>query len=292
MALFATRAIRAGDELTHSYLPLAVLARPAAHRQPHLHFACSCARCKAEAEEAEVEGAGAKETVAAVAAEEHLAFHVSCAAGDWANAISEGEAVLRQARPLLASSPHAALDFTHAYLGAHWALHAAGEGGGAAPAHARAAARLHADAAAALCDAAGEAAPHRRRSKAPEAPLLARVAGSGPPSWAILLGHPLGPSSGAKRRVRGPDAEEGPAAALWCPPTSRRLEPAFGAPGTERSSRYCATSRRRRRRRWARSRPQRHDSALPSRTLPRHWAARTAGSETTCRCCQRRRRSC
>ena len=57
MALFATRAIREGDELTHSYLPLAVLARPAAHRQPHLHFACSCARCKAEADEA-----GAEET--------------------------------------------------------------------------------------------------------------------------------------------------------------------------------------------------------------------------------------
>ena len=197
MALFATRAIRAGDELTHSYLPLAVLARPAAHRQPHLHFACSCARCKAEAEEAEVEGAGAMETVAAVAAEEHLAFHISCAAGDWANAIGEGEAVLRQARPLLAASPHAALDFTHAYLGAHWALHAAGEGGGAAPAHARAAARLHAEAAAALCDAAGEAAPHRRRAKAfigglelgvgHEAPSLAKVASSGLPSRAILF---------------------------------------------------------------------------------------------------------
>ena len=203
MALFATRAIRAGDELTHSYLPLAVLARPAAHRQPHLHFACSCARCKAEAEEAEVEEARAKETVAAVAAEEHLAFHVSCAAGDWANAISEGEAVLRQARPLLASSPHAALDFTHAYLGAHWALHAAGEGGGAAPVHARAAAKLHAEVAAALCDAAGEAAPHRRRSKAPETPLLTRVAGSGLPSWAILWGLEESSRSRCRRGPRG-----------------------------------------------------------------------------------------
>ena len=29
MAVFATRAIRAGDELTHSYLPLAVLVRSA-----------------------------------------------------------------------------------------------------------------------------------------------------------------------------------------------------------------------------------------------------------------------
>ena len=28
--------------------------------------------------------------------------------------------MLRQARPLLLASPHAALDFAHAYLGAHW----------------------------------------------------------------------------------------------------------------------------------------------------------------------------
>ena len=223
MALFATRAIRAGDELTHSYLPLAVLARPAAHRQPHLHFACSCLRCKAEAEEAEAtetaggaqadtDGAGGGRLPTA-AAEEHLAFYVSCAAGDWAspapiraaamrtpgcnhvhpacacdytgdwaNAIGEGEAVLRRAPPLLAASPHAALDFSHAYLGAHWALHAAGEGGGAAPAHARAAARLHAEAAAALCDAAGEAAPHRRRAKALIGGLELGVGHEAPPA--------------------------------------------------------------------------------------------------------------
>ena len=88
MALFATRAIRAGEELTHSYLPLAVLARPAAHRQPHLHFACSCVRCKAEAEEAGAkEAAGGAQAntdgaadgrLPAVAAEARLAFHVSC----------------------------------------------------------------------------------------------------------------------------------------------------------------------------------------------------------------------
>jgi len=175
MAVFATRAIRAGDELTHSYLPLAVLARPATHRQPHLHFACRCVRCEAEADveaeaEAEAEAASSEQADAdgeggcrlpTTAAEERLAFHVSCAAGDWANALGEGEAVLRQARPLLAASPHAALDFSHAYLGAHWALHAAGEGGGAAPAQVHSAARLHAEAAAALSDAAGEAAPHR-----------------------------------------------------------------------------------------------------------------------------------
>lgn len=98
MALFATRAIRAGEELTHSYLPLAVLARPAALRRPHLHFPCSCARCKAEAEEAGAKGAAggpqastngaAGGRLPAVAAEARLAFHVSCAAGDSA---SEGE---------------------------------------------------------------------------------------------------------------------------------------------------------------------------------------------------------
>ena len=90
MALFATRAIRAGEELTHSYLPLAVLARPAAHRQPHLHFACSCVRCKAEAEEAGAKGTagGAQAStdgaaggrLPAVAAEARLAFHVAVAA--------------------------------------------------------------------------------------------------------------------------------------------------------------------------------------------------------------------
>ena len=244
MALFATRAIRAGDELTHSYLPLAVLARPATHRQPHLHFACRCVRCEAEADveaeaEAEAEAASSEQADAdgeggcrlpTTAAEERLAFHVSCAAGDWANAaatmrtraatrrhagcnhlsrlsrlqphvptpgdwanaLGEGEAVLRQARPLLAASPHAALDFSHAYLGAHWALHAAGEGGGAAPAQVHSAARLHAEAAAALSDAAGEAAPHCRRAKVP---ALMRVAGSGPP-WA------------QEESPRRPDAEE------------------------------------------------------------------------------------
>ena len=188
--------------------------------------------------------------------------------------------MLRQARPLLAASPHAALGFSHAYLGAHWALHAAGEGGGAAPVHARAAARLHAEAAAALCDAAGEAAPHRRRAKsARSALLLARVAGSG-------LLDPQGPPSSR------PGCRRGPRGGALVPAHSRRLESASGPPGTERSSRCCVTSRRCRRRHWVRSRPQRRDSALPSRALPRHWAARTAGSETTCRCCQRRRRSC
>ena len=62
-------------------------------------------------------------------------------------------------------------------------------------------------------------------------------------------------------------------------------------PGTERSSRCCVTSPRCRRRRSARSRPQRRASAPPSRTLPPRWAARTAGCETTCPCCRRGRRS-
>ena len=120
-----------------------------------------------------------------------------------------------------------------------------------------------------------------------------------------LWGHPL----------RGADAEEGPDEALRCPghespPCLRSCSPSdylFRAPcpkgqyplpallpappGTERSSRCCVTSPRCRRRRSARSRPQRRASAPPSRTLPRHWAARTAGCETTCPCCRRGRRS-
>ena len=106
MAVFATRAIRAGDELTHSYLPLAVLVRSAPRRQPHLHFACRCARCQAEAAggaaggaqgDADGEGGCRRAGGGAVegdtmqlppaAAKECLAFHLSCAAGESAHAL-------------------------------------------------------------------------------------------------------------------------------------------------------------------------------------------------------------
>jgi len=45
MAIFSSRAIDAGEELTHSYIPHDVLLAPEPVRAAHLHFRCECSRC-------------------------------------------------------------------------------------------------------------------------------------------------------------------------------------------------------------------------------------------------------
>ena len=48
MAVFSARAIRAGEEVTHTYIPHDVLLAPEPVRAAHLHFKCECARCVME----------------------------------------------------------------------------------------------------------------------------------------------------------------------------------------------------------------------------------------------------
>ena len=161
MAIFCgERAIAAGEELTHSYLPAHVLAQPRSRRAAQLHFACGCARCSAGAPERDDElDPGAATAVAR--------FLLECAARgehEPQAALRAGDALLdgRLLSPLLA--PCAALEVARTYLGTYWTARACGATAvvaAAAPERVRAAAQLQADAAAALRSRAdgGDALP-------------------------------------------------------------------------------------------------------------------------------------
>ena len=57
MAVFALRDLAEGEEATHSYVPLEVLATPRGVRAQHLFFPCQCTRCTRQCKE-DVDGVG------------------------------------------------------------------------------------------------------------------------------------------------------------------------------------------------------------------------------------------
>ena len=152
MAIFVgDRAIEAGEELTHSYLPAHVLAQPQPRRAAQLHFRCACVRCaRAAASDARDEELS-KEAATAVAR-----FLLECAA----RGAHEPQAALRAGAALLDGAllsplraPCAALEVARTYLATYWTARACGAAAAnatAPPARVRAAAQLQADAAAAL----------------------------------------------------------------------------------------------------------------------------------------------
>jgi len=127
MAIFASRDIHTGEELTHSYLPPRLLLLPEAARAAHLHFApCECDRCtRARGSSEPLRDAAATLFPPGHAATDDgalIAQFKLLSAADGALALASADALLR--RPsvveMLRTRPLACLDVCLPMLQAHW----------------------------------------------------------------------------------------------------------------------------------------------------------------------------
>eukprot|EP00035_Acanthoeca_spectabilis_P002312 m.86869 g.86869 ORF g.86869 m.86869 type:complete len:551 (+) comp11499_c0_seq1:223-1875(+) len=173
-ALFALKGIEAGDELTHSYLPLPLVIRPQPERAAHLHFPCACPRCLATlaSSPAAATRSWPPEFETSPAGKAVAAFRLATGAGQElgispAAVLELGCDAVTAAAPVLGSGAHpfATLDLCLLYLAAFWAAPAS-----PGAAHAGAAARLCAEAVAALAS----------RARPPATPTRGTDAGAPP----------------------------------------------------------------------------------------------------------------
>ena len=133
MAMFSSRPIAAGEELTHSYIPHDLLLSPEPMRAAHLHFRCECARCTHERGDARIAAqfsrlqfppshpltpagmAVGAFKLACVMANAKIAHAQECEA-----ILAAGDECLVANHALLLSHPAAALEIATPYLNALW----------------------------------------------------------------------------------------------------------------------------------------------------------------------------
>ena len=183
MVIITLVAVRKGEELTHSYLPLRLLVGPRSARASHLHFECSCRHCAAEPDDIpELSALFFPPNHAGGQHGEMIGlFHLASASGDHDAVLHAGARLLDEAGTSLGQWPLAALELTATYLSSYSAslLQAAFEGAAPPTNHARSAERaasLQAYATARIAEVHEELEGRRRASHS------AKTAGS-------LCGH-------------------------------------------------------------------------------------------------------
>ncbi|EKX45580.1 hypothetical protein GUITHDRAFT_108453 [Guillardia theta CCMP2712] len=132
MAMFTNRPCKQGEELTHSYLPVELLAAPIEVRAANLHFVCECERCRAERRELQSSPLRAlgftKEFSSSELGRCVADFKVTCVASHSKVAlpdeceliVSQGNACIDACFSFLRAHPVAALEVVIPYLQALW----------------------------------------------------------------------------------------------------------------------------------------------------------------------------
>ena len=145
MAVFAARdgGLRAGQELTHSYIGAELLAAPEPTRAAHLHFVCACERCARERGTQALAlrcrrllGCFPAGHAATAAGRAVGAFKLACVenSADAAHSsaacerlLAAGDACFAACGPFLRAHPAAAIEVSAPYLQALWAALASGD---------------------------------------------------------------------------------------------------------------------------------------------------------------------